>query len=435
MISSIHSLNIAIFTLAFTACLNLGEDTSTETPTDIHWYGSLSQACTGSKTQWIARFDPDSTLHHDSGRYEVTLNVSPDSLQAGVTFGEGGVSVHVDSLTSSHVWGTFEILSARDSATIQHAGQLRLDIASDSVSCQTGLACSDSLPSIQMEGEWTWRSQLPPPGANTLYSIVWTGEILVAAGAAGTIRISADGVTWGNSVSGTTHALHALACSPAGLVAVGDSGVILSSTDGKQWAVAASGTQKSLQAVKWTRGQYIAAGNDGVLLTSPDGSAWTSRTSGTTMNLRAVGSSSDRIIVVGSGGTVLLSTDAQVWTQKSVGTLNLYTGAWTGTWFMASGGESSPPAFHVLKSSDGETWAAASGVPHFSLLKRIENFTVGISRVPPTMPTKDIVRISSDGGDTWISDTLPPVSGAQDAAWTGERLVVVGAGGAILTKP
>lgn len=435
-----HSFFVAGFlALLFLSCMDTkGPDRTGTNNGDINlsWSGSLNQECDSGQLHWVIRLDGDT-----SGTEEYTLPVgaSLDSVYVGASFEQGLASILIDSVHSDHVYGTFEVYDTGVTAVI--TGRFTLEKVLEAPSCEEspGLACSDSLPSIQLEGEWTWASQ-PSSVKRSLNSVTWTGERLVAVGDSGTILTSPGGAEWTGQVSGTSLPLLDVTCSHAGVVTVGDSGVILRSDDGLTWSVATSGTQHALRAVEWRGGRYVAAGDSGILLTSVDGVFWNTESSGVTVALRAISASSDKVVVVGNEGTALISTNGGAWQQRSVGASNpgLYAVVWTGAHFMAYGGSSPPPTFYMLKSPDGSDWENTMSLPHFFRAKFVGNHPAGISAEPLNTPTKFVVRFSADSGTTWTSRDIPNFPefiSVRDFAWTGERLVVVGYRGGILTLP
>lgn len=439
MNSSIHSLVIALAAWALTSCLNLGDDTQpppVNPGETTHWSGSLSSTCEGGNPQWIARFDPDSTVSSDSGRYTVVLNVPLDSLTEGTVFQQERISIQVDSLDSGFVWGTFEIRAEADSPVVEHFGRLSLRLVPPAVPCQTNLACEDALPPIQMEGEWTWN--LPPselekewrwirmgaPPQHSQLSTVWAGEWMVAVGTGGWVETSQDGEKWAQQTSGTTHTLRAVACAPLGIVAVGDAGTVLISPDGKTWSPETSGTESPLQALIWTGTQFVVVGHNGVILTSPDGSAWMTRLSGTPLGLLGVATSGERIVAVGDSGLILSSLDGSTWTRRREpgAGASLIGVVWTGKRFLAYTQDA------LLESPDGSTWTTAPSTDPraFRKIRRIGSQVAGVARRDPF--THDIIHVSTDSGTTWLSSSSVPVIGARDVVWTREKLVIVGGG-------
>ncbi len=156
------------------------------------------------------------------------------------------------------------------------------------------------------DGGATWASQNSGT-ANQLYSVVWTGTLLVAAGEAGTVLTSPDGVTWTSQNSGTANDLLSLVWTGTRLVAVGEAGTILTSSNGLSWTSQNSGTANDLFSVIWTGSQVVAVGGSGTVLSSPDGVAWTSWNSGTSYNLNSVVWTGSQLVAVGVQGAVLTS--------------------------------------------------------------------------------------------------------------------------------
>ncbi len=123
--------------------------------------------------------------------------------------------------------------------------------------------------------------------------------------------------------------------------------------------------------VVWHQGLWVAAGSSGALLSSPDGEQWTPRFTGsaTTLDLASNGS---EIIAVGSLEMILRSTDGLAWQQVHTGgTIPYYTVTWTGSQWMAGGGEELPDGGRILTSPDGVAWTQGAPLPGMSTVRRL----------------------------------------------------------------
>jgi hypothetical protein len=159
-----------------------------------------------------------------------------------------------------------------------------------------------------------WTAVQPRPTTVDLQAVTALGDLLVVAGAQGTVLTSRDGLAWSTHRAPTTAFLSSLEAFPGGLVAVGDQGTILTSPDGSTWTPRRSGTTNWIYRVRYLGNRLVAVGQNGALFTSPDAIAWTPQASSTNVWLNDVAWAAGRYFVVGSQGAVLTSADAQRWT-------------------------------------------------------------------------------------------------------------------------
>ena len=144
------------------------------------------------------------------------------------------------------------------------------------------------------------------------------GDLLLAAGAKGTILTSIDAAHWTIQTTPTTQFLSSLASFPGGYLASGDRGALLTSADGTNWV------SRSVTTTNWywqvrCLNQALVLVENGTLRTSTNGIDWTTRASGTTEWLTDATFVGDTWVVVGTGGTVLTSTNLTDW--SNIGTL------------------------------------------------------------------------------------------------------------------
>ena len=115
----------------------------------------------------------------------------------------------------------------------------------------------------------TWHG-VQTPGNQYLYSITRTDSIFVAVGntsSSGIIQTSPDGQTW-TTRSMATHALYSVVWSGKLLVSVGNAGIITTSPNGVNWSQQNSPTGNVLNSVALGSNQLLAVGDGGTILTS-----------------------------------------------------------------------------------------------------------------------------------------------------------------------
>jgi len=260
---------------------------------------------------------------------------------------------------------------------------------------------------------WFWQS--PLPGGNSLSAVtVLDGNTLVAVGDVGTIIRSTDsGQTWTIQLSGTVD-LRGVSFSDAQAgSAVGNSGTILISIDaGQSWTLSSSGTNADLKSVCFVGQTGTAVGRSGTILGTIDGGAsWTPQSSGTSFDLYGVHCISESLVIaVGEHGTILRTYDGGgTWREQSSGmdvTLSAvaFADALVG-W--AVGGR------NILHTDDaGATWTSrfttSAWYESLAGISIAGDHVLAVGRGGRWGDLSFIAR-STDGGQTWTSDTRPLV--------------------------
>jgi len=111
-------------------------------------------------------------------------------------------------------------------------------------------------------GSW---SAVASPGSS-FRSVVWGGGVFVAAGDAGILARSTDGLQWTRASSGVTADLWDVAWGGGNFIAVGYAGTVIRSRDGLDWSADRAATSNSLYSVAAEPGCAIAVGSSGVIL-------------------------------------------------------------------------------------------------------------------------------------------------------------------------
>lgn len=254
------------------------------------------------------------------------------------------------------------------------------------VTVQNGLTVAvGDLANIQtsLDGILWAREGVPVARTNVvLLGVGGTSNLLVAAGSAGTVLLSAAGtVEWAvtNTIDGTevvtqesadafgvvwsklppftTNTLQGVAAADGLFVATGDAGKIYTSADGSNWVVRSSPTTSFLSGVAIGTNACVAVGANGVLLRgSRDGVTWTSVPLGTTDWLYRVRWLDGQFVVVGQNGRIYTSPDAVHWNLRASGTTRWLTDVASadGTWY-ATGYQGC-----LLASTNGTAWSAVA---------------------------------------------------------------------------
>lgn len=343
------------------------------------------------------RYSPSRATQAPSGTVTISGTIDFSDPSADIDsiriVSSGGVNMTVSTVnvllgkTSGTYSTSFEV-------SVDKVGMFTFEVWATDLQGHSSNRLSGTIEVVVNDLAKTWTSVASNVGA-TLRRVVWTGTQFVAVGDGGTIVVSADGTTWTTRNSGTFNSL-------VGAAAFGS--------------------------------QLFAIGNPGTLVTSPDnGINWTAATLpvGPSIQLNALACSDKQCVAVGvdtlsSAGapaTVLRSSDGVNWTIGSAGRYLLTTTVWTGSQFLAGGGDlnqvNATPA--VLRSTDGQSWSAdslalGSAYPGTSL-KGFAN--AGASSDATIVAVGASGMLLSTGGAAWQSVTSNGLVGAAAVAWNG----------------
>jgi hypothetical protein len=261
-----------------------------------------------------------------------------------------------------------------------------------------------------------------------IFAIAYGAGRFVAVTDIGGIATSVDGVTWTTTRQSDGLWLWGVTYGPGGFLAVGADGTALLSPDGSTWAAHATGTTQVLRGAVYGHGQYLAVGSDATAVSSPDGITWTSRkvpTEGVELWRPATGDAA--FLAVGAGGTRLVSKDLVDW----------------------SGRHTTADAFYGV-GSDG-TGVVAGGVNGFVARLQEDGDWESVARSFGARELRSVTHLGATwvvtgGGGTILTSPegitfTPRVSGSKAELWSSAsngqpdgRIVVVGAGGAILVS-
>lgn len=270
-----------------------------------------------------------------------------------------------------------------------------------------------------------------------LNGVAWSGARLVAVGYEGTIVSSADGETWERSPQPASYAFGDVTFGNGLFVAVGTGRlgthlgrIVASSSDGLAWNVTPWLDRSALGSIAFGDGAFVAVGTQGAIARSVDGETWDTIDSGTGEHLDGVSYLNGRFVVIGHGGTAMTSKDGKDWKRT--------TSAVTGGYFAASFGKGLYVAPGQVVSSDGERSRVWTSPDADTWTEHEVAIGAGLRSVTFTGDRYFATTIgrggllTSEDGLAWsvaVPEHIAPSDG--EVLWTGSRLIVVGAAGAI----
>lgn len=312
---------------------------------------------------------------------------------------------------------------------------------------------------------------------NALRAVAFLGPRILITGENGLVLYADDPSVFrpGTLLDGPTTAwLEAVATSPTLAVAAGDAGSIYTSPDGVLWKKQASGSTAWFRAAAYGGGVFVVAGDSGTILTSANGTNWTKRTVPTTAHLNRVNYGNARFTAVGDAGVTISSTNNGVsWFPEYPGATNVLHGAVTGgpdrllagdqeiriqhnqVWSNELTKTNGPPSWTYYTALGlpgfftvaGQTGLLAEGyqagdMPYSWLLpyNSVRNWLWDVMRLPSfyvAVGDRGTVMTSGNGVD-WVLELVPPaVTNAMflGIGGTTNLLVAVGEGGKAIYSP
>lgn len=286
---------------------------------------------------------------------------------------------------------------------------------------------------------------------NWLWSMTRLPDFYAAAGNAGTVMTSEDGIVWTKEtvpVSAQGDIFLGIGGGTNLLVAVGSSGSVIKSPalytnvvqtnivggqpvvstnrvnlQGVVWqAVEPRFTTADLQGVAEFGGLTVVTGGGGAIHTSRNGADWAKQNSRTSAFLSGVAHFPGGWVAVGDSGTILGSSDGTQWSTRLSGVTNwVYQVRYTGGLLVAVG-----ESGLVLTSPDGVTWSKRT-TPTTSWLNDAgyadgQFFAVG----------SEGVILASPNGAVWSLVPTITSKSLYGLAFQGNQMVVAGTEGAIL---
>lgn len=314
---------------------------------------------------------------------------------------------------------------------------------------------------------WTVR---PSTVQHDLRGVVWTGQRWVVVGDIGTIVSSVDGRHWQAATGIPNTGLRSAVAAREGLVAAaGTAGDVVTSSNGLSWRTQVSGTSEILWGGTALGSTLLLSGKDSTVIASSDGKHWTpvpthpyptgdpaaprpflwqmaangprvtavgdfgSVLEGTLSSLTAVPSPTTEIlrgvtygdgigVIVGSAGVILRSAAGGSWQEvDDPTTVDLRGVTFTGSQFVAAGDEGT-----ILSSPDGRHWQIDTTAMPCALLSVAQ----GAGRYLAVGGSGQL--ISSTNGLAWQRQPAPTGEDLYGLAYGAGGFVAVGADGAVL---
>jgi hypothetical protein len=338
-------------------------------------------------------------------------------------------------------------------------------------------------------GEASLRATFALLGLGTsdwLESVAASPRLAVAVGDRGAIYTSDTGTNWTRRPQSFSTWLRSVAYGSGTFVAVGETGFIATSTDGVNWRQRSSGVTEDLNRVAWLGNRYAAVGNSGRVLLSADSTAssWVnfSRANPPVGDLYTVAgeqtASSTVLMVGGQNELRLLQNLGASWSDQT-DTLRhypapdwtYYCGFWNQSLFLLAGrsgmitegfktnglssyiwGTRSDPIRQwlwdlteagdlyvavgdfatILTSNDGVDWDLE--VPPNSVTNSIWLGVGGKPDLVVTVGSAGAIAVSTNSVIWNAVEPRPTTNDLQGVCAFGERLVVTGGKGSILTS-
>ena len=277
------------------------------------------------------------------------------------------------------------------------------------------------------------------PDGTPLESIAFGNGVFVAVGYIGAIFVSSDGITWNESISGTTSTIKAVAFGNNRFVAVDYDGGILWSSDGVTWSKQETYYFDDINDITFGDNLFVAVGRHFAMraddytpiLTSPDGKEWTACSTGVIGYFNYVAYGNNRFYT--SGLTAFLtSTDGVTWTRDSVGmALKLFAMTYGNDRWVAIGDGS----IYVSTGDSGWTGYSETSVPFDDLyaFEFVNGQFMALSNESASLDGYTSRIWTSTDGAAWTKQTAGPGILAYGVpygiAYGNEKYVLVGSNG------
>jgi len=202
--------------------------------------------------------------------------------------------------------------------------------------------------------------------------------MFVAVGAAGTVLLSTNGITWQSQPIGRVETLHSVAWGNGRFVAVGVSRLIITSTNGVNRTTVATGTTE-FTGVCWGSNQFVAVGYNRNICTSSDGINWVYRGPGSSESLSGVVWGTNGFIAVGGmfsdPPSILHSLDGVTWYSRDTSTYSdsFYGVIWGNGVYVAVGYNGK-----IMISTNGVAWTQCYA-PSGTILRGVSFYDISLS--------------------------------------------------------
>lgn len=240
----------------------------------------------------------------------------------------------------------------------------------------------------------------------------------------------------------TTAWLETIAASTTLAIAAGDAGTVYSTSDGLVWQPAAKPGTAWLRGATFGNNLFVVTGENGFIATSPDARTWTTRSSGTTKALNRVAWSGSRFWVVGDGGVVLSSVNGQSWSSISTGASQALYALVAGVQDVVIGGESelrygrSPAGVNFIWSNTMNTTPVATNglAPSWAYLAACPTSGGYLAAGRSGLITVATRSSGLSAAPSWSSPTEPIRNWLWDVAHLGGQYIAVGDHSTLMTS-
>jgi hypothetical protein len=283
-----------------------------------------------------------------------------------------------------------------------------------------GLIFDAPLAGLTTTNNWTQRSGASPVDANyyDFLHLVARGNTVVATGTGGLNMLSRDGgLTWQRGANGDFDGYYDLS-EGAGRFVRTSRGGIQSSADGLTWETA---NVRDTRALAFGNGHFVAARDAGGFMVSTDGRVWTPAGAGLPW-ITALAYGNGRFLGrETNNGNLHTSVDGLTWTRAGqVAFYGVFSFAHDRFFALSS----TLPA-ELSSSPDGVTWQPVAGLPAGSYTRVIRHRDRYLVIGDPTLASTDLIN--------WT--TIPVPAGAVAAVSLPDKLLIAGAGQALLYAP
>ena len=245
-------------------------------------------------------------------------------------------------------------------------------------------------------------------------------NLFIAVGYAGWVFRSSDASTWNSTKSSNTYDTNLNSfCYDSNLnllIAVGDLGTLRTSADAISWTERTSGINRNLKDVIFISGTnlILTVGEHSVIRSSTNATSWVSNYDGTNAGFSSVVFSKHNNLFVGAGNGIVTSKDGENWVRKTI--QNFYPSSVVYAedlgLFVAVGNDSNNGC--IYSSKDGSIWVLRfTGGRYLKAIcysKKLHKFVA--------MGNSGGVATSSDGiswgGFTIVSKTFNGITYAED---------------------